>query len=88
MNVVKLFIADELCGIVPEEATIEISEQLPQVHGGADVNWRDECEGMYSGQAILLANTLYESLPQGTYDRLIIELMRKKLSVYRGVTNS
>lgn len=47
-----------------------------------------EVAEVYEKQAAVIADALYNSLPQGTFDRLIIELMRKKLSIYCGVTRS
>jgi len=43
-------------------------------------------EAFYYDQAKILAKALFGSLPQGTLERLIIELMEKKVSVYRGLT--
>ena len=45
-----------------------------------------EIERFYRAQASGLAAALYLSLPQGTFDRLIMELMAKKVSLYRGRT--
>ncbi len=45
-------------------------------------------EAYYEEQAATLADGLFDSLPQGTYDRLVIKLMTKKTSLYAGRTAS
>lgn len=47
-----------------------------------------EAEAFYTAEADCLAGALFVSLPQGTLNRLLIHLMRRKLSLYRGVTES
>lgn len=43
-------------------------------------------ESFYRDEAARLAQALYLSLPQGTFDRLVLELLSKKVSLYRGRT--
>lgn len=45
----------------------------------------EDSENYYEAQAILLESALYNVLPQGVFDRLIIKLMERKTSLYRGV---
>lgn len=47
-----------------------------------------QAEAYYAAEADRLAEALFGSLPQGTLDRLLIHLMQRKLSLYRGVTES
>ncbi|HEC60709.1 hypothetical protein LCGC14_0831570 [marine sediment metagenome] len=45
-------------------------------------------EEAYNHDADLLSRALFYSLPQGTFDRLLIKLMKRKTSSYRGITRS
>lgn len=42
----------------------------------------------YDRQAYLINKALHETLPQGTYDRLGIMFMQRKVSLYQGRTES
>ena len=66
----------------PEPVTIIINGQLPDIDSGIDM------QDIFLWQAAQLSHDLFYSLPQGTYDKLIIELMKRKVSVYRGLTRS
>ena len=44
----------------------------------------DEARSFYNAEAIALATALTDSLPQGTLDRLLIALMERCASLYRG----
>ena len=67
--------------VVP--VTIVIDDQIPQ-NSYPVFN----VDAFYSRQAYKLARVLGNSLPQGTLDRLIINLMKRKASLYRGLTLS
>ncbi len=88
MKTVKLFLADPTVQD-PEEApipvTIVIDEPIPEsdYREGLEV-WRK----FYDEQADALVEALYHALPQGTLDRVALKMFEKKLSLYRGVTNS
>ena len=69
-------------GHVPEPVTIIIDGKLPDIDSGTDM------QQFFTQEASQLAFELFYSLPQGTYDKLIIELMKRKVSVYRGLTRS
>lgn len=43
-----------------------------------------ECEKFHERQATMISDALFESLPQGTLDRLGIMFMQKKVSLYQG----
>ena len=45
-----------------------------------------EAEKFYEFQATMIEDALFNSLPQGTYDRLGIKFMQRKVSLYRGRT--
>ena len=44
----------------------------------------ETCQSFYEKQASLINKVLADTLPQGTYDRLGIKFMQKKVSLYRG----
>lgn len=61
-----------------EDMAIVIGGDIPEC------NTLEEAENFYEGQASTLAKALFESLPQGTRWRLIIELMKLETKLYRG----
>jgi hypothetical protein len=67
---------------------INISKAIPEMRKYP----LDKCERFHARQAKRIAKLLYNSLPQGTFDRIIYEMMgikfKKYPSVYRGKTNS
>ncbi len=79
MKEVKICKADPIGETEVQPVTIEVNGTLPGP---------EELELAYDLDAGALANALYYSLPQGTFDRLIIKLMKRKTSVYRGITRS
>jgi len=68
---------------VSEGATIVIDDQLPT--SAKDLG---EVQDFYAEQARLIATTLFDTLPQGTFDRLLAEIIKIKASLYRGKTES
>lgn len=48
----------------------------------------EHIEETMNDDAEALAMALFYSLPQGTLDRLLIKLMKRKVSAYRGLTKS
>lgn len=48
----------------------------------------EDAEFVYQEDASMLADALFNSLPQGTADRLLIELLKRKTSLYCGTTTS
>lgn len=86
MRVVPVFLASPLHDDEPTPVTIEIIENMPEeVFPGLEGEERwDAHKQFYTKQAQLLADALYDALPQGTFDKLIVELMAKKVSIYRG----
>ena len=66
---------------------IEIRDEIPSFSGDGKAGML-EGEKFFDSEAKCLADALFQSLPQGTFDRLIIKLIQKKTSLYRGVTDS
>lgn len=75
----------------PVEVTIIIDRQLPEFEELFDdiegEEWCKKVGKWYQDEAETLINALYHALPQGTFDRLGIEFMKKKTSLYRGKTD-
>lgn len=91
MNTVKLYMADPIAPDNPDvpqpvAVKIVIDELLPDVP--YQEGWRDQLDAHYDEQADALVDALYHALPQGTFDRVALKMFAKKLSLYRGVTNS
>lgn len=90
MKTVIICKAEPLANQEPIPVTIIIDGDLPDFEAlrkeYKSLDFR-ELSQYYQDQAELLINALYNSLPQGTFDRLGIEFMKKKVSLYRGVTN-
>lgn len=79
-TVVRLAKADSF-GVKPtEETVIEIADSIPKNIKNANL-W-------YTTQAKILTDALCNSLPQATLDRLLIALMKIKVSFYRGKMGS
>ena len=66
---------------MPKSGGLSLNDNLPD-------RTQANVEAFYYGLAKLLIQVLFESLPQGTLERLIIEFMKRKVSVYRGLTRS
>jgi len=81
LKTLSLFKADPLHGDKVENVSITIHLNME----GMNI---EDHERLFDDQAKSLALVLFYSLPQGTYDKLIIELMKRKVSVYRGLTRS
>lgn len=77
---IKLNKADPLGGDEIPDVLIDISGALPESMG------MEDAEKHYEEQATLLENALNSVLPQGIFDRLIIKLFARKVSLCRGVT--
>jgi len=57
---------------------------------GAPPEFKDlrRAEKWYQKQAERVATILFTTLPQGTLDRILIALMQRKVSLYKGLTDS
>jgi hypothetical protein len=65
-----------------KSVTIHINAEIPPV------KTLEDAEIQYQEDANQLIDALFYSLPQGTFDRLMIAIMQKKVSLYCGTTNS
>lgn len=79
METVQIYKGQPVGAQIVKSVTIEIATEIP-------VATSDELlDGerlMYQQQAELLCNALLGSLPQGTTDRLLAELLRRKASLF------
>ena len=82
MKIVKCSIANPLNDTEAKKAIIELTHKLPKT------NSLPEVERYFDKQAQEVANALFEALPQGTFDRLIIALTSKRMSLYHGVCSN
>lgn len=85
MREVRLVKADPLGDQKIEDTVIYIDDEIPKFHHTQ--SW-ETIENYYGDQADKLTDTLFNSLPQGTLDRVLIAFMKRKVSLYRGKTNS
>lgn len=83
MKELKIHKAGLLGDKEPRSVTIIIDLDLPSGH---DVVLG--IEDTFDHDARELARALFSSLPQGTLDRLLIQIMKRKVSIYRGLTRS
>ena len=67
---------------------IIVDEHVPDSDLAIGQNWEKRLEDFYGGQAKRIEDALYHCLPQGTYDRLAINFMRRKVSLYAGKEKS
>ncbi len=61
------------------DTTILITDELPDFD-------TSEAKEFYTLQAMQLSEALFNSLPQGTMDRLLIEMIKHKASLYVGLS--
>ena len=91
MKHLKVCKFEPLAGQTPEPVTIIIDSELPNFNKlFADYKgqeWFDQANQWYQDEAESIVDALYKALPQGTFDRLGVEFMRRKVSFYRGKTN-
>ena len=78
--------ADALNYYRPEGIIIEISSDLPKFKQVTDkpITAKD-VERRFAGIAETLVTALVDNLPQGVLEPLLIKLMERRISVYRGV---
>ena len=60
--------------------TIQITDNLP------DYVSLEQSTEFFTLQAMQLSEALFNSLPQGTMDRLLAEMMKRKSSLYIGLS--
>ncbi len=85
MNACVLYKAHPATSL-PEDAvpdlTIVATETVPALPDILD-EYAREYEELYSAQACEIADRLQASLPGGTWDRLLAEMMKRQASLYR-----
>ncbi len=90
MKTVRLCKSDPLENQKSKSVSILIDTDLPDLELTQDDKYEEvtlkTIDEFYQLEATLLINALHNSLPQGTFDRLGIEFMKRKLSLYRGKT--
>lgn len=86
MKRIVVYKADAITDRSPEveDCIIEISESLPEYKASTLA----EIEKFYAGEAKLIADALFDHLPQGIFEPLLVEMMRHRISLYRGVSGS
>lgn len=86
MKRIIVYKADALTDRSPqvEDCIIEISEKLPE-HRTLTLA---EIENYYANEAMLIADALFDHLPQGIFEPLLVEMMKRRISLYRGVSGS
>ena len=67
----------------PPDTTIVIRGEPPEFNGPDSLRQHQD---FYERQAAEILDALYNSLPQGTFDRLGMAFMQKKVCLYRGKT--
>ncbi len=81
MTVVCIYRAQPLNGRGGEPTIIRLAEQIPDVGHGGDVLAR--AKALYAGEGERLASALWNSLPGGTFDALLGEMLALKASLFR-----
>jgi len=82
--IVDLFKADLLEKEEIPDVYIHITDRLPEFKGK---DCFKNAEELYEKEAERLEDILQKCLPQGVKDRLLIKLMKRKVSLYRGITS-
>lgn len=84
MKFVKIHMAEGIGQTMPQPVSLEIDTELPSTD---EIKSLDEIESLFARDASLIAEALYNSLPQGARLRLVIELMKleSKNKLLRGI---
>jgi len=69
-----------------EPVQINITGELPAFEDNRE-GWKD-AKKHYQHDAVYLAECLVKSLPRGTLDRLLIELLKQNVSEFRGIAGA
>lgn len=79
MDALILYKADSLLSEKVPSRRIYIESDLP------DFSSLEKAEKYFELQALYLEDALRNSLPQAVYDKLIIHMMKRKTSLFRGL---
>lgn len=80
-TLVMIFKAQAAAGREVPDMHIDITEPLPAFSD--DARWGTRARSLYRAQAAALARALCASLPGGTLDMLICELMERRATLLR-----
>lgn len=80
MKEIRLYKFSPLAGQIAEDTIIYIDQDLPD---SRDQTLADT-EKFYQEQAKILADALFDCLPQGIIEPLTIELLKRRVSLYMG----
>lgn len=82
MNHLELHKFSPLHGQVAEDVEISISKEFPKLRKSG------EGQILFNNEGIALELALYLALPQGTYEALLREMLKRKASFYIGQLSS
>lgn len=80
MKEIRLYKFSPLRGQIAEDTVIHIDQDIPEYHDQI----LKEIEKFYQEQAKILADALFNSLPQGVIEPLTIEFLKRRVSLYMG----
>lgn len=73
---ISLLRAGSVGQITPPKLTIEVSEQIQEIGS------LEQARQLHQRQGLELADAILASLPGGTVDALLVELMRRRASLF------
>jgi hypothetical protein len=82
MNTIIIPAAESIADQRPAPITIIIDDKYPL----PKFNSIKQAVDYYDEQAEAIVDGLFNSLPQGIFDRIAIKIMAKKVSLYKGLT--
>lgn len=80
MQVVNIKKAGAIGTDVREDTQINIAGEPPQFRGEG---WEQNAREFYQAEGKALANAIFDSLPGGTIDQLILEMLTRRASMFR-----
>jgi len=80
MKEIRLYKFSPLRGQIAEDTIIRIDQKLPESNNET----LKEAEEFFQKQAKILADALFNSLPQGIMEPLTIEFLKRRVSLYIG----
>jgi hypothetical protein len=84
MKEIKIYKAQSIGDKKAESVTIIIETEIPDINKDISLNgFYEKAHKLYKDQAESLGNALYNSLPGGTLDKLLIFFLEKKASLFK-----
>lgn len=80
-NTITTFLAQPIGDQQVTPFEIKATETIPEIQTPGEAGL-DEARQIYAGQAKMIADTLFGSLPGGTIDALLIEMLDRKRSLF------